>query len=155
MLTLGSSLPHAVALFSLMTIASLSAQKVVILAQRIRASGFGWHMPVTVWRLKLLMIYSAFTIGSAPDAVILMVYGRDLHLVPDWARMLDRCGDGLALLPFLVAVFLSIRAAPIIEFQLTREPIPMDLWPTWQAILPQIRATFLVLIITLGMTLAK
>jgi hypothetical protein len=155
MLSLTSSFPHAFALFALLTIASLSAQKMVILGQAMFSSSFGFNLPITVWRMKLFLLYAGFFCGAAPDALILMVYGQDLHVVPDWAHMLDRAMDGMTLLPFLCAVFISIRSVPIIEFQLTRQPIPMDLWPTWRSILPQIRATFFVLVITLGITLAK
>ena len=68
---------------------------------------------------------------------------------------IDRLFDGLCIFPFLAAFLIRTRGLPIIMFQLTKEPIPGDLWPTWLMVRERLIMLGLALVISMGVAVGK
>lgn len=88
--------------------------------------------PITVSRIIWALCLLSFLVYMAPD-VILTVLWSDIE--PQDRYSLSRANrilDGVAIMPFAAAWTLGLFSSSVIEHQLERRPIPVDLWPTWK-----------------------
>ena len=90
--------------------------------------------PVTAARLVILLLLVASLMRGGPDTVL---YMRWPEMSPEaraaWAQI-NVAFDGWAFIPFSMAWLLDRLAIAVIVFQLRREPLPTDLWPTWSTL---------------------
>lgn len=88
--------------------------------------------PITVARAVWALMLSSLLIYMMPD-VLLTVMWTDLE--PAHRFLLSRSNrilDGIAILPLFAAWTLGVFSSSVIDHQLERRPIPVDLWPTWK-----------------------
>ncbi len=88
--------------------------------------------PISVARAIWALVLGAMMIYILPD-VLLTIMWTDIAAEQRYQlSRANRLLDGVAIFPFFGAWLLGIVSASVIEFQLERRPIPVDLWPTWQ-----------------------
>jgi len=106
--------------------------------------------PVSVYRIIMLLAGCAVASRGAAEAVSLWSWSsRDVAMivrVAELKRWLDPlsvgCGFGW--------MGLHILAEPMLEFQLRKAPLPVDMWSRW----PQLRRPVAVLVVSLLMATA-
>lgn len=92
----------------------------------------GVKHPATAIRLATFLLLLSVIMRIGPDIVL---YASWADLSPE-ARFaisnFDKRLDTVSFVPFSLAWLASHLGAPIILYQLKREPLPLHLWPTWQ-----------------------
>jgi hypothetical protein len=143
------------ALFGLMVTACLSFAVLSKFVHELKV--YGWRMaePVGLYRFHVACLMLAFFVSTAPDAVFLLTWGEVTEQTTRNLLTVDRLGDSLTPIPFIVALCVMTRGEPAVMFQLTKQPLPVDLWPTWPMVRRNLLIVGLVLFISVGVTLTK
>lgn len=111
--------------------------------------------PINVNRyVQWSLLLTILTMGL-PDLVTLLAYGESSRRTMQVLLEIDRTFDALSCLPLLFGSIVWVRAKQVIHFQLIRQPIPVDLWPTLQQMVPSIRIAILILVISVGVAIGK
>lgn len=114
-----------------------------------------WRDPINMNRYIIWLMIIAILMGAAPDVIFLLMWGEVTEVTAWRLAEFDRFCDGLVMFPIVGAMFLWYRAKPVINYQLIRVPLPIDLWPKWTQMAPQIRVAALVAFISAGVALGK
>ena len=69
--------------------------------------------------------------------------------------LIDRIGDGLTVAPFVCAAVLSAWGMQVLPQQLVRETRVLLSRPRWETIKGQVKIAAMVLVIAIGVTIAK
>lgn len=111
--------------------------------------------PINMYKYIILLFALTISLRTCMDATILLTWGelsfermRDLN-------DLDRMFDISSIIPFLGFIYLILKGGPVIEFQLLRQPIPSDLFPTWIMLRKPVLSFVIVMILCVIITLSK
>jgi hypothetical protein len=114
-----------------------------------------WRDPINVNRYVIWLLLSTILVGGGPDVIVMLAYGEVSNETTGLILQFDRIMDGLTMFPVVAAILLWYRAKPVINYQLIRQPIPVDLWPKLRKMGPNIRIGGVVALIALGVALGK
>ncbi|KTF70687.1 hypothetical protein ACNFJ7_02270 [Sphingomonas sp. HT-1] len=162
-------LSYGFALFSLALITSIAlAYVIAVLLERTRereinAAIRNPALPPPEHGITLLslhrMIYcgllSTIILGAGPDVLLLLAWGEASDNAMWWIFQLDRVCDAATIGPFLMSMFLAIRAEKSIEHRLGLDPAVIPVRPTWGMVRDKLKITGAVLCIAVGVTLYK
>ncbi|AHE55548.1 hypothetical protein [Sphingomonas sanxanigenens] len=144
------------ALFSLITITSLSTAIILEVIRRWWGSGVTINEPLGIVMAGLVSLLATIWLGAIGDVAFLLAWGE---VAPDtMARILDfdRMCDASTSPAFGVFCFLLIRGQYLVHFQLTSPTaLQGDLWPTWPMVRRQMLSIAVLLFIAVGVTLSK
>lgn len=115
----------------------------------------GWRDPININRYIIWQLLLGILIGAFPDAVVMLTWGEVSYTSSMRIAEVDRFMDGMVMFPIVSALILWYRAKPVINYQLIIQPLPIDLWPRWRQMLPQIRIAAICAFISLGVALGK
>jgi hypothetical protein len=108
---------------------------------------------VTVVNETVLLVF--ILLATVPDVLVLLSWGeRGAPTYYDLSRW-DRAFDGFAIFILIGYILRRLRSRPTLLFQLQREPIPVDLEPSWQQLRPKLLIGLVVTIISFGVAFAK
>lgn len=164
----GNPWSYGFALFSLTLICALAIAMLMHIVFEVRAkrAAFAmlnqeppppepWASPLTIHRTIVTCFLLTILCGAFPDVLILFSWGEAAPATMDALFFADRIGDGLTGLPFTCAAILSAWGSQVVPQQLIRNtPIPVRP-PTWRTFKDQFKIAAMVLLIALGVTLAK
>ena len=90
-----------------------------------------YRHPISAVRL----IWALFLISSlmriVPDALLVVLW-PDIEPATRYAlSRANRLFDGFSIAPLAIAWVASIISAEVVDFQLVRRPLPVNLWPSW------------------------
>lgn len=148
----GDRLAYFLALCGLMYIICLAANIIIENVATIRAARCVVSTPVCVSSLIEICWMTTIIVGFTPDTIVLLGWG-ETPLGP--MVRIDRILDFLCVIPFTMGCLLRIRGAAVVNFQLSRQPVPVDLWPTWGMVRHRLYMLGMVTLIALGVALAK
>ena len=101
----GNRMAYGFALFSMFTMASLSARKVFLLMSSIAGDRYLVAPAVTFYRASLCALFATVFFGVGPDVILMLIYGDvNAHTFETWLSI-DRFADGAVLFLFLIAVW--------------------------------------------------
>ncbi|WP_066723596.1 hypothetical protein [Sphingomonas pituitosa] len=106
-------------------------------------------------RLILCGLLLTIILGAGPDVLLLLAWGEASDEAMWWIFQLDRVCDAATIIPFLMSMFLTIRAERSIEHRLGLDPIKIPVRPTWGMVRDKLKITGAVLCIAVGVTLYK
>jgi hypothetical protein len=121
-------------------------------ARRIWAARFTDHPtdPVSLYRIIVFLAGCAIASRGAAEAVSLWSWSSGdaatIERVAEAKRWLDPLSVGCGFL----WMGLHILSEPMLEFQLRKAPLPVDMWSRW----PQLRRPALILFVSLAMATA-
>lgn len=111
--------------------------------------------PLGIHRLIISGFLLTIIVGALPDVLVLFFWGEAAETTMARLFLLDRLGDGLAVFPFVSAVVLSAWGMQVLPQQLVRETRVMLAQPRWETVKGQVKIAATVLVIAIGVTLAK
>lgn len=114
-----------------------------------------WHDPLSAHRYTVWAVMCGVVLLEAPDAVALLLAGE---VTPGVERALDHAThicDVLAVVAFMAFAGVFVASRPVIKHQLTREPIPTDLWPTVGQLRKPMHVAMVIAFISIVVTLGK
>ena len=164
-----SPLAYGLALFSLALVTSISLGVVIsyaleakrnreidrLLSNWVARSRHATLSPLVLHRIILSGVLLTIVFGGLPDVLVLLAWGEASDATM-WALFnIDRIMDGLTIIPFLTSIFVSLRAAAIVDHRLAAEPLTISLKPTWGMIRDKLKIAGLVLCIAVGVTAYK
>lgn len=101
---------YGFALFSLFTMTTLSMRKIIVVACCMAREGGGALLDVTLHRLAIICLLAVILLGTAPEVALLLLWG-EISLDGHVALMsLDRLGDGLTIIPYLLFLAFMLKA---------------------------------------------
>lgn len=112
----GNRAAYGFALFSLFSMTSLAIRKLLLITAQLRAQPWREDPDVGFYRIALALMLVTIIIGAGPDVVLLLLWGEAGDRTLTTAMTLDRLGDGVALAPFIAAIFVMVKAE---QFQRT------------------------------------
>ncbi len=106
--------------------------------------------PVSIYRFVILLAGCAVASRGGAEAVSLWSWSsgdaKTIEQIAEFKRWLDPLSVGCGFL----WMALHILAEPMLEFQLRKAPLPVDMWSRW----PQLRRPALILLVSLLMAAA-
>lgn len=114
-----------------------------------------WASPLTIHRMIVTGFLLTVLVGAFPDVLLLFAWGEASNRTMDTLFLIDRIGDGLTFAPFTAAVALSAWGSQVVPQQLIRDTPATVRKPTWRTVKDQAKITAMVLIIAIGVTIAK
>ena len=144
--------------WALFSLTAVSAFCIAMLGQMWReASIYGLQMnaPYGVARAALGCLLTTILMGAAGDVAFLYAWGE---VSPNTLRTIlatDRWLDTMLAVPFFGFSAFILRGRQVITFQLIKEPIPTDLWPTWPMVRQAMGMLALIFCLAAGVTVAK
>lgn len=162
-------LSYGMALFALALISSISLGVVIgyalearrarevdrLVRNRAPRSIHGRYSPVSLHRIVVAGFLLTIVFGALPDVLVLLAWGEASDATMFILFSLDRVFDALTLIPFLGSIFVSLRAAGVVDHRLAVEPLAISLKPTWGMIRDKLKIAALVLLIAVGVTAYK
>lgn len=112
----GNRIAYGFALFSLFTMSSLAFRQLILIAWHLREEDWRADPDVGLYRMVVGCMMMVILLGAGPDVILLLLWGEAGDRSMTTAMTFDRICDGLAILPFVAAVFLRLRAE---QFQRT------------------------------------
>lgn len=164
----GSPYSYGFALFSLTLICALS---MAMLMQFV----FDWHRkkefqsiarnlisrpvpfasPLSIHRWIITGFLVTILLGALPDVLVLFMWGEAEDETMERLFILDRICDGLTVAPFTLAAVLSAWGLQVLPQQLVRETRVLLQRPRWETVKAQVKIASTVLVLAIGVTLAK
>jgi hypothetical protein len=151
----GDPVTYGWALFSLTALATFSLAIILDLYREAKFDGFSFSSPIGISRGITVSLLGTIFLGSIGDVLFLYAWGEVTAETMAWLLTIDRICDTLAFPVFAVFGFLFVRGRPLVAFQLLRQPIRGDLWPTWPMIRRQALSVAVILFIAWGVTVGK
>lgn len=111
--------------------------------------------PLTVERVVKLLLIIGILMGVGGDVFLLMLWPEVLPHTRAFLANLDRFLDGLCVVPFVLSWFISLFSQAMMNWQLVRLPIPVNLWPNWESLRRPAVIGALVMGISLAVTLLR
>lgn len=114
-----------------------------------------WHDPLSAHRFTTWGVMFGVVLLEAPDAVALLLMGE---VSPGVMWLLDAAthiGDALAVCAFMAYAGVFVASRPAVKHQLSREPIPTDLWPTLNQLRKPVQVAIVIAVISAAVTLGK
>jgi hypothetical protein len=111
--------------------------------------------PVSIHRLIVSGFLLTIIFEALPNVLVMLAWGEASDATMRSLFDIDRACDGMALLPFMASILVSLRAAPVVDHRLAVEPLRIQLRPTWGMIRDKLKITGLVLFISAGVTFYK
>lgn len=148
----GNHFIYALSVFGLMTIFLLAAEWLWRSSWAMAEKPRPLRHPVTISRLVLVLILTSVVMRTTFDVVLTMAWpemSQDYRL---FVAQLDRLMDGLSAGPFFLAWLAALLGGAMIDWQLVRQPVPIDLWPTWRHLRRPAKIGGLVVLISLSVT---
>ena len=148
----GNSFVYAASVFGLMTVFLLASEWLWRVAWSFRERPKEMRHPVTITRCILFCLLLGILMRVTGDVVLTMAWPE---LTPNqrlWVAWCDRLMDAMSATPMFIAWLWSILGGAMIDWQLARLPIPINLWPTWHDLRRPATIGVLVLGISLSVT---
>lgn len=114
-----------------------------------------WASPLTIHRSIVICFLCTILLGAFPDVLVLFAWGEASDRTMTTLFLMDRIGDVLNFAPFTAAVALSAWGSQVVPQQLIRDTPVTVLPPTWRTVKDQAKIVAMVLIIAIGVTIAK
>lgn len=114
-----------------------------------------WASPLTIHRLIIAGFLVTILLGALPDVLVLYSWGEASRTTMERLFLIDRIGDGLTVAPFTGAAVLSAWGLQVLPQQLVRETRVMLQRPRWETVKAQVKIASTVLVIAIGVTVAK
>lgn len=108
----------------------------------------GLRYPINLYKAFILSMAALIFARVAPDTVIQMLWKEAPTTTMIWLQHINQFMDAFAIIPFLAGIYILIRSGPLIEFQLLRQPIPTNLWPSWRMVRRPIVSMLLMIILS-------
>lgn len=108
--------------------------------------------PVSVVRFILLLLLTGVLMGVAGDTALIIGWPE---LSPGQRLLVsqaDRALDGLSAVPFFLAWLCGLLGGAMVDWQLQRHPIPVNLWPSWASLKRPLSIGALVVFIAFSVT---
>lgn len=113
-----------------------------------------WH-PLTVRRWEALLVALALILYIAPDAVVFTTWPDVSPATRHTISLVNRFGDFAAAAPAAGWWLLAIYAGPTIDHQLVREPLPVELWPSWRKLRRPLWIGLLVMLASVALSFGR
>jgi hypothetical protein len=114
-----------------------------------------WNEPITAQRLIYILMLTGTLMAVVPNLLSTMMW-------PEWsaearatAAWWTRMMVGARAYPFIAAWIIFNFSMPVIGYQLAREPLPVELWPSWRSMLHLVWIGGLVFFIACGVTFTR
>lgn len=127
----GQPLVFMVTLFSLLLVAMLTIEWLWRLGWSFVEQPAALKEPLTAQRLVLTLLLLAVLSRIGPDVVLMMVWHTESPAGRAAIYRIDAIMDSLAFAPFSLAWLVAYLTGPLIIHQLTKQPLPLHLWPSW------------------------
>lgn len=157
----GNRAAYGWALFSMVTMTMLSIRKMIGIAVEFRTTPWRAVPDIAHYRVAVFAFCAMVVFGVLPDVIILMLWGEaEASTLHTWGT-LDRVGDGMAGVGYLIAITMIVRAE---QFQ--RMPTPglfenhatssfFEISSRGERMREHIRMVAIVAVIALGLALLK
>lgn len=123
---------YAGSVFGLMTIFLLTAEWLWRVCWAMVERRYPVRHPITISRVLLLFLLLSIFLRVVGDVTLTMLWPEISPGERIWLAHLDRLLDGLAAAPLFIAWLTGILGGAMMDWQLIRQPIPVNLWPTWR-----------------------
>ena len=120
----------ALALFSTLTMTSVSLAMIVDNARCLKLYRIKWNDPAHIYMRIQMAGFAVFVLGCGGDVATLLLWGDVSGRTMELALAVDRYMDFIAIGPFLYYVWLRTRSQPITLYYLKSNP-PADTRPTF------------------------
>lgn len=111
--------------------------------------------PLTVERIVKLLLVIGILMGVSGDVFLLMMWPEITPETRIHLSNLDRFLDGICVVPFVLSWFISLYSQAVLNWQLVRLPIPVNLWPSLESLRRPAAIGVLVMGISLVVTLLR
>lgn len=111
--------------------------------------------PARVMVVNETMQIAAFVLLVLGDVLVLMAWGEAAAPANSYLARLDRFLDGGAACAFAAYLWRRLRVRPVLIYQLLREPIPLELEPTWEQLKPKFMVAVGILVVSFGVAFGK
>lgn len=111
--------------------------------------------PLTLGRVIIWLLLANVLLGCVGDLLLLMLWPEVSPVTRLTLSSLDRMLDSLCLPFFFMAWLIGLLGGPMIDWQLARLPIPVNVWPTLAQIRRPLFIGGLVLGISMTVTLLR
>lgn len=109
----------------------------------------GLRYPVNLYKAFIMSMAALTVFRVAPDTAIQLLWKEASYNTMQVLQHVNQFFDTLAVVPFLFGIYVLIRSGPLIEFQLLRQPIPTDLWPSWKMVKRPVVSMLLIVILSM------
>lgn len=121
----------------------------------VRQPSFSNLSPLTLHRQIVSGFLLTIFMLAFPRALVLLAWGEASVETMEFLFALERHGAGLVLLPFMVSVTLAVAAGQAVDHRLGLELGTVQLRVSWQRLHERLKMALVVLLIAVGVTLAK
>ncbi|HEX8579907.1 MAG TPA: hypothetical protein VF655_09980 [Allosphingosinicella sp.] len=114
-----------------------------------------WRSPVRLHRIIVSGFLITIIMGALPDVILLLAWGEASDEWLDLMFLIDRLLDGSLIVPFLCSTFTILWAGQVVDHRLTFPDGLVKPRPPWRMIRERLKIVVVVLLLAIGVTLAK
>lgn len=130
----GDTFSYAMSVTGLMIVFLLSAEWLWRVLWSMRESPRELRHPITISRTVLALLLASVLMRVTCDVVLTLAWpelSAEQRLSWAWT---DRLMDGLSAGPTALAWLVAVLGGPMVDWQLMRRPVPINLWPSWRQV---------------------
>lgn len=151
----GDRFAYAFSVFGLFGSALLALEWAVRIFRAARLDRHPIRAPLTIVRLILFLLLSATLLRIGGDVLLIMFWPEVSPETRAALAQLDRIMDGVSVFPMTAAWIVGLFGAAVVEFQLVKQPIPADLWPSFRRIKRPLALGGMILTIALALAFLR
>lgn len=148
----GNSLVYALSVFGMMTVFLLACEWLWRVAWSFRERPKEIRHPVTVSRCILTCLLLGIIMRVSGDVFLTATWPEFSPQQRLWVSQADKLMDGLSAIPMLMAWLWGVLGGAMVDWQLARLPIPINLWPSWKHLGRPLLIGVMVLFISFAVT---
>lgn len=130
----GDRFAYAFSIFGLLGSALLALEWMVRIIRSARADPHPVRDPLTIVRLIMFALLFSTLLRVSGDVLLIMFWPEVTPATRAMIARTDRIMDGVSVFPMTFAWLVGLFGAAVLEFQLVKQPIPADLWPSFRRI---------------------
>ncbi|MES2903276.1 MAG: hypothetical protein V4696_03745 [Pseudomonadota bacterium] len=138
-----------------LSMALLSAGTILENARWLFSFSGRWHEPSKVVVVNESLMLATIFCGVLGNCLVLLAWGEEGAPGQTTLVTLDRVLDIIAGLFLFTSLVRRIRSRPVVLFHLQREPLDLNMSPTWAQLAPKLRIAIVVVALSFGVAFAK
>lgn len=149
---MGNNFIYALSVTGLMIVFLLSAEWLWRTAWAFREKPKELKHPITISRCIMFCLLGGILMRVTGDVVLTTAWPELTPYQRLAVAQTDRLMDGLSAFPMAMAWMWGVLGGAMIDWQLARVPIPINLWPSWRTMARPLGIGFLVIFIAFSVT---
>lgn len=148
---MGHPMQYAMAVFGMLMLCILAVEWLWRKGWEMRERPSKMKTPLFIVRIILILLSIVPIMGAGPDLIRIIFWPDIGPEAREILTQIDRSLDASVWIVYSAAWLIAYLFFPMVEAQLKKEPLELDLWPRWRALIRPLKIGIGIAVIAFGL----